>query len=248
MTRPERATLAEFQASFAAALLDGSLPVPARRFAIHRNTVVLSLIEALRARFPVSLRIVGDEFFNEMARRFILASPPASPVLHVYGDGLAAFAETLLEAKEVPYLPDMLRIEAAWSEAYHAADAEPAPADALAALSGADLGEVKVVLHPSLRLVRSEHPVVSIWEMNQPDAEPRPLTEWSGEDALIVRPRLAVNLLRLSAGGFAFLDALRAGHRLGPAVETALAAAPDLDIASALAGLVSTGSATRFDV
>ena len=63
-----------------------------------------------------------------------------------------------------------------------------------------------------------------------------------------MRPRLAVNLLRLPAGGFAFLDALRSGHRLGPAVETALKAAPGFDIASALAGLVSTGSATRFNV
>ena len=239
--------LADMQAAFAAALLDATSPAPAPRFAIHRNNVVFSLIEALRSRFPVSGRIVGDAFFNEMARRFILASPPVSPVLHAYGDGLAAFAERLSEVDEVPYLPDVLRLEAAWSEAYHAADADPAPAEALAELSRADLAEVEVTLHPSLRLVRSAHPIASIWSMNQPGAEVRTPDHWSGEDVLIVRPRLVVDLLRLPVGGFEFLDALRTGQPLGAAVSRAIVAALDFDIAAALAGLIATGSATRFD-
>ncbi len=78
--RPEM--FASTQASFAAALLDAGKPVPegvtshtgnqpARRFAVYRNNVVASLVKALGARFPVVSRIVGEEFFNAMARVFV---------------------------------------------------------------------------------------------------------------------------------------------------------------------------------
>ena len=62
------------QASFAEALLDPDRrvpdgvtshthPAPAKRFAVYRNNVVVSLIDALATRFPAVQRIVGEEFF-----------------------------------------------------------------------------------------------------------------------------------------------------------------------------------------
>src|SRR6266540_1152692 len=88
--------LAERQRAFKAALLDRTLPVPlglvgpdgessARRFGVYRNNVLVSLTEALRETYPAVCRIVGDEFFRAMARMYVLASPPASPVLLDYG-------------------------------------------------------------------------------------------------------------------------------------------------------------------
>jgi hypothetical protein len=63
---------ADFQDFFARALLDPVHAVPAairgaarrradRRFAVHRNNVVVGLINALAERFPVVSRLVGDE-------------------------------------------------------------------------------------------------------------------------------------------------------------------------------------------
>ena len=251
--------LGDLQASFSAAVLDAAVSVPANvrslrpggaahRFAVYRNNVVFGLIEALRSRFRVAVRIVGDEFFNEMARRFILAHPPTSAVLLRYGDDLAEFAAALPEVEAVPYLPDMLRLEAAFTQAYHCADAEPATAQDLAARPADALGGTLVELHPSVRLIRSAYPIVTIWGMNQDGAEPRAIDEACGENALIVRPRLAVEVMRLPEGGFEFLDGLRAGLRIGPAVDAALELAPQFDIAAALAGLVSAGIAVRFAV
>jgi hypothetical protein len=67
------------QQAFASALLDPTLPVPdgvtsargegdAKRFAVYRNNVAVSLAKALGQRFPVVQRLVGDAFFNGMAR------------------------------------------------------------------------------------------------------------------------------------------------------------------------------------
>ena len=45
--------------------------VPTRRFAVHRNNVVVGFVNALRSRFPVVEKIVGEEFFAAMARVFV---------------------------------------------------------------------------------------------------------------------------------------------------------------------------------
>ena len=226
--------LAELQTAFRAALLDRAEPTPAslkshnthrpdRRYAVYRNTVLFNLIEALQSRFPVAARVTGDEFFREIARRFALLSPPRSPVLLTYGDDLPDFVERLDGIGDLAYLPDVLRLERAWSQSYHAADAASAPADALAALAPETLGDTRVALHPAVRLLRSAFPVVTIWAMNQDGAEVRPIVDWSGEDALVVRPSLAVDIIRLPPGGFAFLASLQGGATLGDAVDAAFA-------------------------
>ena len=80
------------QSAFAEALLDPDRPLPAgiidpdgapapKRFAVYRNNVTVSLIEALAAGFPVVQRIVGEEFFGAMACEFVRAHPPGSPLV-----------------------------------------------------------------------------------------------------------------------------------------------------------------------
>jgi hypothetical protein len=166
-----------FEPSFAAALLDPGLPVPlgvvsdnapslSRRFAVHRNNVVAGLVEALEARFPAVEKIVGKEFFVAMALAFIQKRPPRSPLLAAYGDEFAEFIGAFEPAHELPYLVDVARIEAARTRAYHAADAAPLGASELAQLDAKTLSGLRVDLHPSLEIVRSAHPVVTIWAMN----------------------------------------------------------------------------------
>lgn len=53
----------------------------ARRCAVYRNTVVVGLVETLATRFPVALRLVGENFFRATARVFTVASPPRTPFM-----------------------------------------------------------------------------------------------------------------------------------------------------------------------
>lgn len=70
---------------FAAALLDPARPAPAgltswngsdpaQRFAVYRNNVTVSLIDALADTFPVVQALVGVDFFRTMAREFVRAT------------------------------------------------------------------------------------------------------------------------------------------------------------------------------
>src|SRR5260370_25690495 len=114
------AMLAPFETSFADALLNADRPVPygitahnaavpTRRFAVYRNNVVMGLGKALKSRFPVVEKIVGEEFFAGMARVFVMKRPPRSPLLATYGDESAAFIAPSPPARERPYIADVAR-------------------------------------------------------------------------------------------------------------------------------------------
>jgi hypothetical protein len=162
----------KLEQDFATAVLDADAAVPGglagkslasltRRFGVYRNNVYASLIEVLQGRFPVTARLVGDEFFRAMARLYVEQAPPCSPVLLHYGAGFPEFVASFAPAEGVPYLADMAALEWARSAAYHAADAVPMPVEALApAVEHA--AHVRLLLHPSLHLVSSAYPIVTI--------------------------------------------------------------------------------------
>ena len=148
-----------FETSFAEALLNTAQPIPrgiiahnaaipARRFAVYRNNVVVGLRKALKSRFPAVEKITGEEFFAAMAQIFVTEQPPRSPLLATYGDEFPAFIAAFEPARELPYLADVARLEAARTRAYHAADATPLGAEHFAALDADTLGAIRIDLHP----------------------------------------------------------------------------------------------------
>ncbi len=250
---------ASCQASFADALLNADRPippgvmahdaaVPARRFGVYRNNVVTGLVKALRSRFPVVEKIVGEEFFVAMARVFVTRQPPRSPLLSAYGDGFPAFVAAFEPARELSYLADVARIEAARTRAYHATDATPVGADRFATLDSGIAGNIRIDLHPSIEIVRSPFPIVTIWAMNSGEQALAPIESWRGEDALVARPYLDVQVRALPPGGAAFLLALAAGRPLGEAAEAALADHPDFDLTGNIAELIGSGLVRDIDL
>jgi hypothetical protein len=181
-----------------------------------------------------------------MARVFVSAHPPRSKILHNYGDDFGDFIAAFAPAGGLPYLADVARLEAARTRAYHAADAAPLGAADFSALDPKTIGTLRLSLHPSLQIVRSPYPVVTIWAMNAGDLEPGAIDDSVAEDALVLRPRLDVVVRCLPPGGAAFLLALSSGATLRDAAERALSDDPGFDLTANLAGLVGSGAATAF--
>lgn len=244
--------LATFESSFAKALLDVEQPiplginapaaaVPTRRFAVHRNNIVVGLVKVLKGRFPVVEKIVGDEFFKVMAHAFIVEHPPRSPLLAVYGDDFAGFIAGFSPACQLTYLADVAQIEAARTRAYRAADAAPVDPGRFAALDARAIDAIRFEMHPSVEIIRSSHPIVTIWAMHSGEQTLAPIEHWRREDALVARPYLDVEIRSLPPGGAAFLLALASGRPLGEAAQDAFADGPDFDLASNVAGLIGWG-------
>jgi hypothetical protein len=240
------------QGAFAVAVADPSAPDPAglttargthdpKRFAVYRNNVMAGLTQVLEQRFPVTERLVGEEFFRGMARAFIARHPARSPILSDYGEALPDFIAAFEPAASVPYLADVARLEAAWSRAYHAADATPLAIAALNAIDAEQLFSARLAPHPSAFLLRSGWPVGSIWAAHQAERI-EPVGHARPETVLVARPDAAVMVNILPAQDAPFAAALLADATLGEAAGQASAQSDDFDFGRALVGLIGLGA------
>jgi len=255
MPQLEQDPHASYATAFAASLLDPgrstpavvagtSRKVPDRRYNVYRNNVTVSLIDALAAIYPTSQRITGFDSFRAMARFHVRTTPPTSPLLFEYGRDFPAFIEQYEWARSMPWLADVARVERAWLDAYHAADAKPLLSETLAAAPSERLGELVFKAHPATRIVHSQFSAVTIFAVNR-GTEPIGRIDASvPEDALITRPDIEVTVRHLPPGGADFLTALMSGRSLGEAAAAVLEATPRFDIATSIAGMIQAGAFT----
>jgi hypothetical protein len=246
--------LGEIQRAFARALRDpreapmgedpAGRPDP-RRFAVYRNNVATSLIESLAAGYPAVRRLVGDTFFRACAGRYAAQAPPRSPIMLLYGDRFADFLARFEPLAEYPYLADVARIERAWLEAYHAAEAEPLAPSALARFGAHRAGDLCFTLHPSVRIVRSTYPALTLWRVNVHENAPAPIRLDSGaEDALVARPGAEVQVRAVPPCAASFLKVLSQGGTLAEAAAAAASASAAFDLTAHIAALLKSGLIT----
>ena len=147
----------------------------------------------------------------------------------------------------MPWLADVARIERAWLDAYHAADAEPLAPQALASIPPERLADTVLTPHPATRIVRSRFPAVTIFAANRSDGPVGRIEATEPEDALVTRPGLEVIVRHLPPGGAVFLTRLIAGEPLGAAAAAALADSPAFDLSANIAGMLEAGAFTAAD-
>ena len=241
--------LAQLQSAFADAIFFDHAPIPATvrdgsgrahasRFSVYRNNVIASLIKAVAARYPVVRKLLWDDVFNQVAHLYVTAQPPRSPVLLAYGESFPQFLRSIGQGTSADYLADVADLEAARTRAYHSADATPISRDAFSVLAPEQMPDLRLTLHPSMQLLRSRFPVVSIWEANLHDKD-NTLSLWQPECALIARPQLQVEVRRLTAGAFEFLSALAERCTVGEAIRRGITNAPDFDLVECFGALIS---------
>lgn len=248
-----------FADRFAPALTDPSRPTPlgvtgprgkgaAKRYNVYRNNVTVSLIDALAAIYPAIQRITGTEFFRAMARFHVRAAPPTSPLLFEYGRDFPTFIESYEYAQAMPWLADTARIERAWLDAYHAADAPPLPPAALAEVPPNRLGDIVFTAHPATRILKSHYPAVAIFVMNRAAGSTAPLRSSTAEDALVTRPDMEVEVRVLPPGNATFLTSLIGGDTLATAASEALGVTSSFDLSAAITGMIEAGVFTRLQL
>jgi hypothetical protein len=241
-----------FPAVFSPALFDAQMETPpsvtgphgkaaVKRYNVYRNNVTVSLIAALAAIFPATQRITGVEFFRAMARFHVRATPPTSPLLFEYGRDFPLFVESYEYARSMPWLADVARIERAWLDAYHAADAEALKPRALAAIPPERLSGAAFVPHPAAKIVCSDFAAVSVFAANRSESGLDAMETVAPEGALITRPGLEVFVRHLPPGGAAFLVRLISGETLGQAASAAFEASTSFDLPANIAGMIEAG-------
>lgn len=221
-------TLAQLQTAYRDYLLSGDSAAVApaivadafdasERLAIYRNTFLISLREALKTGFPVTLQLVGHSFFEQAAHRFVLAHPPQRPCLFEYGAAFPDYLQALPDLAALPYVADVARFEFARVTAYNAPAEEYVSADSLADLAPEQLDAIPVRLSRHAQIVAVKAPVLELWKAHQMpepdftaiDMTPRP------HALLVCRPEHSVLAREIDAAAARFLAATGAGSSLG---------------------------------
>lgn len=235
----------ELQGAFGAALLGpGTSPDFPRGLAVYRANVFGNWSKALAGAYPVVRKIVGNEFFDGLAREYARAEPSHRGDLNAFGERLADFVACFGPAQDLPYLPDVARMEWLAHQAYYAADAAPFDPVRLSRMPQSAFADLRPVLSPASALMQSPWPLARLWEVHQRGYDGRLDVDLQAGAAriLVHRLRWRVQVRALGDGDFRFLCGARDGERLGDALAGAMKTDPRFDPSDALARWVEHGA------
>ncbi len=232
--------LHDIQQAFAEGIIEGKYSAVAeaivpggsalRNVALYRRLIRTNYTQVLAVTYPALRRLVGQRYFDILARGYLKKYPSTSGDLFSYGRHLPAF---LSELRVSPLLAELARLEWACHEVHQAADSPPLPHDQLRAVASADPSRVTIRIHPAACLMGFPFPVHRIWQALQPGSSgddeidlPLPNEETA---VLVSRGDGKVQVTRMDPLDGRLLEAMAEGATLAEAERMAIEAHPEFD-------------------
>jgi hypothetical protein len=240
---------ASLSGQFTQGLLDPSLAVPsnvkggsAKRYGVYRNNVIVGLVRAMEANFPVVRRLLGEQYFAGFAREFVQRHPPSSPLMFAYGEPFASFLESTEDLTEFPYLGDVARLEQQVRMSHHEADMTCLSSVELAQIPEAELANTVFVPHPATAIISSRYAVHAIYKANlTPElASVNDVSE--AQSVLLTRPVYQVLLQTLHSSQLTFMSALLSGANFAAAADAAFEASEEFDLNASIGLMLTSGA------
>jgi hypothetical protein len=251
-------SLRELQAEFARALVTGvsgrAMPgiradglSPMQRLGFYRTNVFGNYLEGLRATYRCVENLVGTGCFAHHAERFIRETPSRSGDLNRYGGEFPDFLAQDPITEQLPYLPDVARLEWLLEEVFYEADHAALDLEHLARVPPERYADLRFALHPACRLLRSAYPVRRIWQVSQPGYQGDQAVVLDGGDHLLLRREGFDPVVEsVTAAEFALLRALGGAESLGTACAAAQSELPELDVSICLQRRVADATFCDF--
>lgn len=143
--------------------------MPTKRFAIYRNNRNETLTNTLKNTYPVCLKLVGERFFNAMAKAYILNNASYSPTLDQYGNVYPSFIQTYEPVSALPYLADIAKLEWARMQISIGPDQNAINYAGFANINTQFATSMVFELPVNSILMQSDYPILDIWQLNQGD-------------------------------------------------------------------------------
>jgi hypothetical protein len=219
----------------------------ASRIAIYRHNIEITFHDALKLGFPAIARLVGDDYFRQLAAGYRRQYPSRSGNLQHVGGSFPGHIDARLGKSEFAYLADVAAIEWAYQEILVAADHRPLDVTRLAAIKSDDFDSLRMVLHPAVRILASRFPLVRIWRANRPESVDAMVIDLAagGDFVLLQRRDFDIEIHHLDHASFDFLSALARAEPLISALDAA--ARQDADPSALLARYVRLGVIVDFE-
>lgn len=197
----------------------------------------------LAAALPTVQRLIGEDDFAHLARRFWRTQPPQRGDLGEWGEGFAAWLETDERLADWPYLGDCARLDWALHACERAADAE-LDAESIARLGDTDPSRLVLVPAPGLALIDSRWPIAQIRAAHDDPDETafdrvrEAIEQGRREAVLVARRGWKAVATAVPPAHARWMQSLLAGDDLGRALDQA----PEgFDFGAWLAGALQSG-------
>ncbi|MEE9451554.1 MAG: DNA-binding domain-containing protein [Gammaproteobacteria bacterium] len=219
-----------------------------QQLAIYRRNKNTALCNTLSAHYPVCLRLVGDEFFNAMAKIYIEQTPSHFTDLNKYGSNFSLFIKDFQPTQDLPYLPDVARLEWAWVQAFYGQDMMARlDADLIAAMDNEQVEKVVFQLPVNANLLSSSYPIAKIWQVNQLDYEGEQQIDLTQNEVLLLvwRDGWRVAIEPLTQVQWQLLQVFAQGLPLEAVCHHAIA--QNIDVSEYLADFIARGWLASFE-
>lgn len=216
---------------------------------IYRNNYVKAHTTALADTFSTVQKIVGIDYFEQLAKAFVANNPSTSGDLNDYGRAFPSFLNGFLPSiphgDTLAYLPDMARVDWAWFEVLRM--------ETLASLTWqhellnlSPEQQAMVSAKPACRYLSSNFPIYSIWRLNEDEAD-LTVNSQEAQNLLIARTH-EVKLMAMSSAEMAFAERWFNRHSLTDAVEAALTIDQQFQLGTLLSRLAAIGAISSLEI
>ncbi len=189
--------------------------LPKQQLAIYQNNVRGALQTSLAQVYPVCRKILGENYFKQLASVYIKKHPSKCHDLNLYGESFSGFihlqCQQLSELKDFLYLNDLVQLEWLYHQVYYAAQSPVFDFLAFSQLSAHQQAQSVFQLAPCLQFFSSDYPVLSIWELNQDELNTQHTLNFTSEKCCIFRKNNHIKLISINSKMYTLLSLIDSG-------------------------------------
>lgn len=226
---------------------------PVRQIEIYRSNVLGALQSTLKQIYPVCLRIVGENYFLQIANEYIRNHPSNCSDLNQYGSTFSDFLQTLLtqrsELMDYAYLPDLAKFEKFHHDVYFVNDDKPFNFEYFSALSENDYQTLYFKISNALKIMKTPFPVLAIWNTNkeQENTEEAIQIPEREQTLVIFRQQFQVKADHLDPTLYQFLQMIIKGSTFSELIGQ-FESITDFDVNIQLTKLIAKGWIIGFEI
>ncbi|MBV6632539.1 MAG: putative DNA-binding domain-containing protein [Alphaproteobacteria bacterium] len=216
---------------------------PGPKALIYRNSSVMAGVDALRSNYPAVAMVMGDAFFQAMARAYVDKHRNASRSLVGFGDTLPDFITDAEAEHKLPWLSDLARLDRGWLLAHLAPEQTPLDPRKVAEMGGRGLDGALLDLADHVHLIDIGYGLYDLWLQLRAGQAPEATQEVATEAITVLAWRFdqEVQSRPLTPSETAFLRCLKQELSISAALDLALADDPALEPQTLFAATLSAG-------
>ena len=207
---------------------------PIQHLRIYQHNIEANIINLLRDIYPLTVKLIGDDFFRQTAKEYMINYPSRSGNLHDYGEYFGLFLMGYQPLKDYPYISEVAQFEWNCHSIFFAADRPAANLQLLADIPSNQYHQLQFMLHPASCLMQYRYPLLSIIDLCKGEFDGTIDISAGGGNLLIFRKDFDMRLIALENDEYIFLSTLSETQSIETALERALHNNPHFELSKKL--------------